>query len=291
MEVGTIGYDDDAGHVTGHRILRTGGSISRLELAERFFCRPPVVPRMTWVPPLRGVIDRRILVNFSVDPAALESVIPEEFRPRTVAGIDGSRAIGGVCCIRLTDVRPRWLPAAVGFASENAAHRIGVEWDEDGETRAGVYVPRRDTSSRLNAVVGSRSFGRHYRADFTVEEEDGRYRLHVENETDRVTVHVDARETDRFPADSVFPDLSAASDYHECGSLGYSPSPDGECLEGVELATDEWRVEPLAADDVHASFFERELPDDAIEFDNALLMDDIGHEWRPRPTIETPHNA
>lgn len=241
---------------------------------------------MTWVPPLRGVIDRRILVNFSVEPAALEPVLPEGFRPRTVDGPDGPRAIGGVCCIRLTDVRPRRLPPAVGFASENAAHRIGVEWDEDGETRAGVYVPRRDTSSRLNAVVGSRSFGRHYRADFTVEEGDGRYRLQMENEAEGVAVRVDARAADRFPPDSVFPDLQAASEYHECGSLGYSPSPDGDCLEGVELATDEWRVEPLAVEEVHASLFERELPDDAVEFDNALLMDDIGHEWRPRPAIE-----
>jgi hypothetical protein len=237
---------------------------------------------MNWIPPLRGVIDRRILVNFRVDPAALEPVLPEALRPRTVSGPDGPRAIGGVCCIRLTDVRSRGLPAALGFDSENAAHRIGVEWDEGGDTRAGVYVPRRDTSSRLNALVGSRSFGRHYRADFAVEEGGGRYRLEMTNEAEGLTVRVDARETDRFPPDSVFPDLPAASDYHECASLGYSPAPDGECLEGVELATDEWRVEPLAVDDVRASFLEEELPDDAVEFDNALLMRDIGHEWRSK---------
>ena len=144
---------------------------------------------MRCVPTFRGVIDRRILVNFAVDPDVLDPVLPDRFRPRTVDGPAGERAIGGICCIRLTAMRPRGLPAAVGVASENAAHRIGVEWDgDDGETHSGVYVPRRDTSSRLNSVFGSRSFGRHYHADFTVTEGEGRYRLRMTNDDHDVTV-------------------------------------------------------------------------------------------------------
>lgn len=246
---------------------------------------------MHWLPRLRGVIDRRILVNFRIEPAALEGVLPDRFRPRTVEGPEGPRAIGGICCIRLTDMRPRGLPAALGVTSENAAHRIGVEWDEDGETRAGVYVPRRDTDSRLNSLVGSRAFGRHYRADFDVDEGDGRYELRMENDDHGVSMHVVATEAEGLPADSVFPDVSAASEYHECGAVGYCPSPDGERLEGVELATDEWRVRPLAVEDVHASFFESVLPDDAVTFDNALLMRDVDHEWQPWSSIATPEGA
>lgn len=237
------------------------------------------------VPVLRGVIDRRILVNFRIRPEALSPVLPDPFRPRTVAGPDGPVAIGGICCIRLAEMRPRGLPAALGVTSENAAHRIGVEWDEDGESKSGVYVPRRDTSSRLNSLVGSHAFGRHYHADFTVDEHDGRYELRMENADHGVDMAVTASEADDLPVDSVFADVAAASAYHECGSVGYCPSPDGDRLEGVELATDEWRVQPLAVDHVHASFFETELPDDAVAFDNALLMRDIGHEWQPRATM------
>ena len=238
-------------------------------------------------PTLRGVIDRRILVNFRVDPAALGTVLPARFRPRTVTSPDGEYAIGGVCCIRLTKMRPRGFPAAVGLRSENAAHRIGVEWEEAGETRSGVYVPRRDTSSWLASVVGTRAFGRQYRADFDVTEGDGRYELHVESHHGDCSMHVVAAETDSLPADSVFPDVAAASAYHQCGSVGYCPSTDGRTLEGVELDTDEWRVQPLAVESVSASFFADELHADAVAFDNALLMRDIGHEWHGRGALAT----
>lgn len=251
------------------------------------YLRKPYYPFMLPIPDFRGVIDRRILVNFRINPEPLGEVIPDDFRPRTVRGEEGEVAIGGVCCIRLTDIRPRGLPSAVGFDSENAAHRIGVEWDEDGETRSGVYVPRRDTSSRLNSVVGDRIFGRHYHADFEVHEKDGRYSLEMESEHDGVGVRVDVSEAESLPDDSVFKELSEASEYHRCGSVGYSPSPDGSCLEGVELDTDEWGVEPLDVDDVHASFFEEELPDEAFELDNALLMKEISHEWCRRKTKPT----
>lgn len=246
---------------------------------------------MYWAPTLRGVIDRRILVNFRIVPEALESVLPDKFRPRTVAGPEGPRAIGGICCIRLRDMRLRGFPAAVGVTSENAAHRIGVEWDEDGTTKTGVYVPRRDTSSRLNSLVGSHTFGRHYHADFTVAEDGSNYELRMENRTEGVSMSVSATETDTVPPDSIFPNLSAAFRYHECGAIGYCPSPDGTQLNGIELATDEWHVNPLAVEEVHASFFETEISADAVTFDNALLMRDIGHEWRPRRSIDTPETA
>ena len=45
----------------------------------------------------------------------------------------------------------------MGLRSENAAHRVAVEWDEGDEgdeVKRGVYVLRRDTNSRLNAVAG-----------------------------------------------------------------------------------------------------------------------------------------
>ena len=44
------------------------------------------------------------------------------------------KAIVGICLIRLKDIKPKGLPAFVGINSENGAHRIVVEWDENGET-------------------------------------------------------------------------------------------------------------------------------------------------------------
>lgn len=88
-------------------------------------------------PTVRGNIDRRILVNFRVDPGVVADTLPEPFEPQTVDGY----AMGGICLIRLRDLRPRGLPRHFGVGSENAAHRIAVSWTDDGDQRSGVYVP------------------------------------------------------------------------------------------------------------------------------------------------------
>lgn len=233
---------------------------------------------MVWLPTLRGVIDRRILVNFRIEADALASVLPEPFEPRTVDG----DAIGGICLLRLTDVRPRGVPNVVGRRSENAAHRMGIEWDENGERQVGVYVPRRDTSSRLTAAIGNRTMGRYHRADFEVEEGAGRFAVAMTSQDGETHMAVTARTADAIPESSIFESLVDASAYHKRGAVGYSPVADGDGFDGVKLTTDSWSVTPLSVDDVSASFFEdaTRFSPESISFDNALLMQNVGHETR-----------
>src|SRR5690349_6638726 len=106
------------------------------------------------LPVIQGVIDRRILVNYRVDPQVLAKILPPPFRPQVIH----DSAMAGICLIRLRNVRPRGFPAWLGIGSENAAHRVAVEWDEGSQLRTGVYVLRRDTSSRLNILAGGRAF-------------------------------------------------------------------------------------------------------------------------------------
>jgi hypothetical protein len=65
-------------------------------------------------------------------------------------------AVGGICLIWLREIRPDGWPAVTGLRSDNAAHRIAVEWDDNGQVRTGLYIPRRDTSSMVNALLGGR---------------------------------------------------------------------------------------------------------------------------------------
>jgi hypothetical protein len=103
---------------------------------------------------IHGIIDRRILLNYHIDPEALQQVLPPGFRPKIFRG----KGIGGVCMIRFRELRPRKIPAWLGLKSENAAHRIAVEWDEDDGTKEGVFIPRRDTNSTFNKLFGGRVF-------------------------------------------------------------------------------------------------------------------------------------
>src|SRR5687767_7260771 len=115
------------------------------------------------IPTIIGTIDRRILINYQAEKEVIEKFLPAPFRPKLIEG----KAIVGICLIRLRDIRPKGIPANVGLASENGAHRIAVEWLENDEMKEGVYVPRRDTSSRLNSLAGGRLFpGVHHLANF-----------------------------------------------------------------------------------------------------------------------------
>ncbi|WP_436924819.1 DUF2071 domain-containing protein [Halosimplex amylolyticum] len=245
---------------------------------------------MVRLPSLRGVIDRRILVNFRIEADALDAALPDPFEPRTVDGY----AIGGICLLRLTDVRPRGFPALVGHRSENAAHRMGVEWDEDGERQVGVFVPRRDTSSRLTAAVGNRTMGRYHRADFDVDEGEGHYAVAMASRDGETRMAVSAREADGVPDSSVFDSLADASAYHRRGAVGYSPAADGDGFDGVKLTTDSWSVTPLSVEEVSASYFDHEMrfPTGSVAFDSALLMRNVGHETRDVgrlcPATESP---
>jgi hypothetical protein len=228
------------------------------------------------IPTIHGYIDRRILINFTADPKAVEKIIPFPFRPK----IYKERAIVGICLIRLKNIKPKGLPDFVGVNSENGAHRIAVEWDGNGITKSGVYIPRRDTSLRLNALVGGRVFpGKHYHAKFEVEEKEGNYHVHFKS-SDDTEILIDAHESKGFSEQSIFGTLPNASDFFEQGELGYSPNKDK--FDGLRLKAYTWEVRPLDVSKVKSSFFENGeiFPQGSVIFDNALLMKNVEHEWK-----------
>ena len=86
------------------------------------------------LPRITSEIERRLLVNYRADPDVVARLLPEPFRPQLADGA----AVVGICLIRLGATRPVGFPRWIGLRSENAAHRIAVEWDEPAGTRTGV---------------------------------------------------------------------------------------------------------------------------------------------------------
>jgi hypothetical protein len=227
------------------------------------------------IPIIKGIIDRRILINYQIDKEVLENYLPKPFRPKLVNG----KGIAGICLIRLKEIRPKGLPKQIGISSENGAHRIAVEWTENGELKEGVFIPRRDTSSKLNALAGGTLFpGIHHLASFTVNEKDGNYEVSFVS-ADNTSLSIKASETESWNKESVFENLECVSDFFENGSVGYSP--DKNSFEGLQLKAYNWKVSLLEVKSVRSSFFENEaiFPKGSVKFDNALLMKDIEHEW------------
>ena len=236
------------------------------------------------LPVVRGTIERRILVNWRVEPRVLARILPEPFEPKLVHGW----GIAGICLIRLGHLRPSFVPGFLGVRSENAAHRIAVQWHADGERREGVFIPRRDTSSPLNAVVGGWLFpGQHHRAHFEVEEHGEHFAVAMHSLDGESSLEVVGSRATRLPPGSAFKTLEEASRFFQAGSLGWSPTSEPARFDGLELESLEWSVEPLAVERVASSLFDdrRVFPAETLAFDSALLMRDVPHEWHTRGTL------
>ena len=194
------------------------------------------------LPVIQGVIRRRILVNFRVDPAVMQVQLPSRFRPK----LQGGHAIAGICLIRLESVRPRFVPPLLGLSSENAAHRIAVRWRADGAEKEGVFIPRRDTGSAMNHLARRPALSR--RASPRAFHRAGKLRHHRPQHAVRRPHGLGEGPRSAWrdlPGSSCFSSLAEASAFFEPGSLGYSVTSDAGRLDGIELKTHGWSVEPF----------------------------------------------
>ena len=236
------------------------------------------------LPIIQGLIRRRMLINFRLAPEIMQAQLPARFRPKLQKGF----AIAGICLIRLEEIRPRHLPDFLGISSENGAHRIAVHWEEGGETKEGVYIPRRDTSCLMNHFAGGRLFpGEHHYADFDVKDDGALIDLTMRAKDDGVSVEVRARTAAALPSTSVFSSLDDASAFFAGGSVGYSVTTDEDRLDGIKLKTQTWKVSALEVEHVRSTFFadESRYPKGSVTFDCGLLMRDIQHEWQSEPDL------
>ena len=230
------------------------------------------------LPVIQGIIRRRILANFRVDPDVMQGQLPARFKPK----LHRNSAVAGICLIRLEHIRPKHVPESVGLSSENAAHRVAVLWDEQGESREGVFISRRDTDSRLNHLLGGRIFpGEHHQSSFQVTDSNSEIEFSLTSADGDLTVTLSGKEAAALPESSIFASLDEASAFFETGSLGYSVTRDPNRLDGLNLSTSGWQVAPLSVKSIHSSYFSdtTKFPAGSIEFDHALIMRNVAHEW------------
>ena len=239
---------------------------------------------MRAAPAIRAVMERRLLVNYRVDPELLAALLPAPFRPVLVAGY----GVAGICLIRLGQVRPEGVPARAGLTSENAAHRVAVCWDGPDGPVTGVYIYRRDTSSRLAALVGGRLFpGWHHLARFRAEEHEGRFRVQADSRDGVIHLLVAGHLAADLPPGSIFADVASASRFFRCAPVGYAATPTEGRFDGVELETAGWGLRPLHLDEVSSSFFDdpARFPPGTAVVDSAFHMGGLATTWRPQPDL------
>jgi hypothetical protein len=143
------------------------------------------------------------------------------------------------------------------------------------------------------SIAGGRVFpGEHHPARFSVIDIDGHIDFSMKSSDGSVAVKVIGDDADSLPPSSCFSSVTEASAFFEGGSLGYSVTQDGNRLDGLLLRTVDWRIGALSVSEVYSSFFEdrQRFPKDSIEFDHALVMRDILHEWhKAEDLFALPH--
>lgn len=234
------------------------------------------------LPVLKGLISRRVLLNFRTDPDVVRKLLPKPFEPQVVHG----SAIVGVCLIRMEELRPSGLPPQVGLASENMAHRVAVRYPENGETKTGVFIWRRETDQRLVQLFGGRLFpGVHHGATFTVRDDPGdaagAIAMDVKSGDGTTDVAFSAREASSWSTPSRFADLKEACAFFAQGDCGFSCTRDGDAVEGMQLRIANWSARPLTVELQKAAFYldNPQFPRGSVEFDCGLLMRAVPHEW------------
>jgi hypothetical protein len=247
-------------------------------------------------PRLMSQVERRLLINYRTDPEITARLVPAPMRPQVVNGW----AVSGICLIRLGRTRPAFMPVPLGPGSENAAHRIAVEWDTPDGVAYGVYIPRRDTGSRINALAGGRVFpGRHHLSRFEVHEDTAELRIRFADPADATSADVHVRTAAALSGSRLFRDLGQASEFFRRGSAGYSVTPDPARLDGVELYAQAWPavtsgvpeetlpVAPVELVSVRSSFFDDPVrfPPGSASLDCGLLMRDVPAVWTALPSL------
>jgi hypothetical protein len=176
--------------------------------------------------------------------------------------------------------------------SENAAHRFAVIRTDDPAGGSGVFIPRRDSSSRLATWVGGRLFpGRHQRASFRVRSDGENVAVAFRSRDGAVSVDVSGAVGSALPAESVFESVEASSRFFAGGSRGWSATDDPTRFDGLELRTNQWDVRPFDVTRSRSSFFADPtiFPAGSVRFDHALIMRRVAHTWHPlAPLVAEP---
>ncbi len=232
------------------------------------------------LPTLEGVIARRTLLNYWIEPEVVRALVPDELELATVDGL----AVAGTCLIRLEHLRPKGVPSAIGISSENMAHRIAIRYRPNGEgaLRDGVFIWRRQTDRGMVKLLGGRLFpGVHGRSKFDVEKKDDGIDYRVTSEDPNANVALSVRNIDAWPGSRLFPKFDDVKAFFEKGDRGFSCTLRGDQLEGMQLRTTVWDMEPLVVESVVSAFYDNRerFPEGSIGLDGAVFMRGIPHEW------------
>lgn len=170
-----------------------------------------------------------------------------------------------------------------GMSTENAAYRFAVEWDSDGKTCYGVYVPKRETSSNLTAIAGGKIFpGQFDLASFDSFQEGNHFQVSVRKGDEAPHIFFDGDVVAEYPSGSIFSNYDEAREFLLQATVGFSPGSHRD-LDGIELKLIDVDIQPMSIRRASMTYLENsvDFPPGSATLDSAMIMRGLKHEWHP----------
>jgi hypothetical protein len=227
---------------------------------------------------LDGVLARRLLLHYRVEPELARGLVKPPLAPR----IRGGKAVAGVSLIHLEELGPPAL-RPLGLELEAMVHWLAVE---GRGAHPGFAILRRDTDSRLVAALGRPLFrAPHHLARFTVEEDPRRIKLRATTAGGAGDLEVAVEFGAAFRPTQSFVSLADAERF--LGGIGaaLAEAEAGSVLEAVRLRQVPQGFEPVRLLGAVASFFEDRdrFPAGGAVLDGALAMRALPLEYARVP--------
>jgi len=233
------------------------------------------------ITPVHGVVERRLLVTYRLDPDVAKEVLPAPLQARLIGGY----AVAGIALAHVGRIRPAGLPAVVGLSRETGMHGIAVEWGTTRSLHTGVFVMHRDS---VGAGPGRRL---RWAPRFTVDERADGLRVAYTSRDHAVRVDVDVSLAAGLAGSALFRDVRAAIRFLELdGPEGTSWGPS---LRGLKLSAGDRCFGAARVRTATSSIFADTsvFPPGSLHVDSALLLRDLALAPSPPERVRGARRA
>jgi hypothetical protein len=231
--------------------------------------------------PMAAFFRHSLVLTYALRPQALRPLLPQGL----VLDTFRDRAFLAIALVQTRNLRPAFLPAALGGNFFLSGYRIFTRLAAGVGSRRGLRILRSDTDSKWMVRAGNLLTHYNYRlCQADLQNSDGHLRWTVRTPHAEADLQVCARINSRpapLPAGSIFPSLVAARRF--AGPLPYTfdYEPATRSIIGIRAVRQNWNPEPVAVEVEENTFLDREpFRSAAPVLANAFHVSEVPYRWQ-----------
>jgi hypothetical protein len=231
--------------------------------------------------PISAFFRHSLVLTYALKPEILQPLLPHGLVLDTFRGY----AFLAVALVQTKDLRPSFLPSAMGRDFFLSGYRIFTTLDSGARSKRGLRILRSDTDHRWMVWAGNCLTHYNYHlCQATFEERDHEIRWKIRTPGKEADLDVVARLSEEpapLPSGSPFATLAEAKRF--AGPLPYTFDYEEEThsIIGIRAMRQRWNPKPVAVDVEHNTFLEHEpFRNSSPILANAFHVRDVPYQWQ-----------